>query len=87
MSRNIVIIFLLLLLGLSMFHAGRLFERGKWKTVGTIHIEKSDNLEDRDLVRFEFGIQSLEELYSMKQCSLVVDVQNRTTNSSDNDNT
>lgn len=87
MSRNVVILIMLILFGVCMFYSGYLIGRIKSKIVGVIHIEKNPDIEGMDAVRFEFGIQSLEELYDMKDCQFVIDYKERITNSSDNDNT
>ena len=87
MSRNVVILIMLILYGACMFYSGYLIGRIKSKIIGVIHIEKVPDNEGMDSVRFEFGIQSLEELYDMKDCQFIIDYKERTTNNSDNDNT
>lgn len=87
MSHNTLIVALLVALVICSWLGGYFAGKLKAKTIGTIRIEKNQDPNGMDAIRFDFGITSLEELYSMKECVFVIEVTDRITNSSDNDNT
>lgn len=87
MSHDALVVALLVALVFCSWFGGYFTGRSKSKTIGTIRIEKNQDPNGMDAIKFDFGIASLEELYSMKECVFVIEVTDRITNSSDNDNT
>ena len=87
MTNNTLLVVLFILSVVCTYILGRM--SAKPKKVGVIHIVKNRNPNGMDFVKFDFGIQTLEELYSMKECCFVIDLReaDSTINNSDNDNT